>query len=60
VSVLHFGWMVPELGIKYVWRKRWNFGFDFFSLPIGLGYDDQNLQTTAIYYRLLLHTGANF
>ncbi|HEX6835314.1 MAG TPA: hypothetical protein VF334_02020 [Polyangia bacterium] len=57
---MNFGFVLPELGIKHVWRKRWNLGFDFFSLPIGFGRDDNNVSIVAIFYRLALYAGVNF
>jgi hypothetical protein len=47
-KLLNFGFVLPELGIKYVWRRHWNLGFDFFSLPIGFGRDDNNVSIVAI------------
>jgi hypothetical protein len=59
-KLLNFGFVLPELGIKYVWRKHWNLGFDFFSLPIGFGRDDNNVSIVAVFYRLALYAGVNF
>jgi hypothetical protein len=59
-QLLNFGFVLPELGIKYVVGKHWNLGFDFFSLPIGFGRDDNGVSITAVFYRLLLYAGVNF
>jgi hypothetical protein len=59
-QLLDFGFVLPELGVKYVWHKRWNFGFDFFSLPIGFGRDDNNVSIVGVFYRLALYAGVNF
>ncbi|MCU1280753.1 MAG: hypothetical protein JWM53_4299 [bacterium] len=58
--LLNFGFVLPELGIKHVIRKRWNLGFDFFSLPIGFGRDDNGVSIVALFYRLTLYAGLNF
>ncbi len=55
----HFGFLLPELGFKYA-QKKWHLVFDLFSLPIGFGLDDNEHQTVAIYYRLMLGVGAHF
>lgn len=47
--------IIPEFGVKYVLQKRWNFGFEPFSLPIFVNGDG-----SAIYYRLFFYAGANF
>ncbi len=47
--------LIPEFGVKYVLQKRWNFGFEPFSLPIFI-----NGNGTAIFYRLMFYAGANF
>lgn len=59
-QLLNFGFVLPEIGIKHVIRKRWNLGFDFFSLPIGFGRDDNGVSIVAVFYRLTLYAGLNF
>jgi hypothetical protein len=58
-KVLHFGWLLPELGLKWVLGRRVNLGFDFFSLPMGWGNDDNGVGITAIFYRIMLFVGVN-
>ncbi len=57
---LSFAFLLPELGIRHVVKKRWNLGFDFFSLPIGFGKDDNGVVVSAIFYRMVFYAGANF
>jgi hypothetical protein len=48
--------LLPEIGVKYVLARRWNFGFEPFSLPIGIGCDF----CTQVSYRLHFYAGVNF
>lgn len=50
------GVFTPELGAKYVFRKRWNFGAELISFPILFG---STLGTLAL-WRLQFYAGANF
>jgi hypothetical protein len=56
---LHFGFITPELALKYVVHRRWNLGIEPFGLPIALGRDDDAKLVLPISYRLLLSFGAN-
>jgi hypothetical protein len=56
---VHAGVIIPELGLKYVWKGRWNFGGEFFSLPIFFGQTSMGGFAT-MYYRILLSAGVNF
>lgn len=51
----HFGMITPEFGAKYVFRGRWNFGGEVFSLPIFF-----TSGGAALFYRLLVSVGVNF
>jgi hypothetical protein len=42
--------------VKYVIRRRFNVGFEPFSLPVGIGCDF----CTQVSYRLLFYGGINF
>jgi hypothetical protein len=56
---VHSGTVIPEFGVKYVFRRRWNFGGEIFSLPLYFG----QMQSGAflnVYYRILLSAGVNF
>jgi hypothetical protein len=57
---LDFGFVVPELGLKWVIRKRGNVGVDLLSLPIAFGTDDSHVQIVPISYRALFYGGVNF
>jgi len=46
----------PGFGIKYVLKGRFNFGFEPFRLPIGIGFDSG----TSIQYSLKFYAGFNF
>ncbi len=50
----HLGVAIPELGIKYVARGRFNFAFEPFSLPVFF-----NGETYAIQWRLMFSVGLN-
>ena len=51
----HFGVLTPEFGAKYVFKGRWNFGGEIFSLPIFFAKGG-----AAVQYRILLSAGVNF
>lgn len=55
VDTAHLGMVNPEFGIKYVYKGRWNFGGEPFSLPIFFSGGGASLN-----YRILLSAGANF
>jgi hypothetical protein len=55
VGFFHLGVFTPEVGIKYVFKGRWNFGFDPFSLPVFF-----NSDSAAVFYRFLFYGGVNF
>jgi hypothetical protein len=59
-SLLHFGFVIPELGLKWVLKKRWNIGFTWFSMPIAFGSDDSHQWATPLFYRVALNVGVNF
>jgi hypothetical protein len=67
-SVSHLGVFMAEIGVKYVYRGRFNFGFDPFSLPIYFGAPGTSCSVqgcvtsnaVAVFYRLLFYAGANF
>lgn len=50
----NFGVIIPEVGVKYVLKRRWNFAFEPFSLPIYF-----NGNGAAVAYRLLFSAGVN-
>src|SRR5207248_1624772 len=50
-----YGFLLPEVGIKYIFRGRWNFGGEVFSLPIAFNGDGAKLS-----YRVLASAGVNF
>ncbi len=54
-TTTHFGVLMPEFGAKYVWKGRWNFGGEIFSLPIYFAEGG-----AAVQYRILLSAGMNF
>lgn len=58
-SVVHGGVAIPEFGLKYVIRGRWNLGAELFSLPIFFGKNSGG-PFASVYYRILLSFGANF
>jgi hypothetical protein len=55
----HAGVIIPELGIKYIYRGRWNFALEPISLPILFGSTSSGA-FGSIYYRILLSAGVNF
>ncbi len=54
-ATTHFGVLMPEFGAKYVYKGRYNFGGEIFSLPIYF-----NDGGAAVQYRILLSAGMNF
>lgn len=56
----HGGVFIPEAGIKFILRGRFNFGGEFFSLPVLFGPGDFGRSFTYVYYRILVHAGINF
>ena len=62
-ATVHTGTFIPEFGAKYVFRGRWNFGAELFSLPIFFGRVSsfgQNSVSTSVFYRMLFYAGVNF
>lgn len=55
----HAGFILPEFGLKYVWRGRWNFGGELVSIPIIFGQNSAG-SFADIFYRVLLSAGVNF
>ena len=55
----HAGFILPEFGVKYVWRGRWNFGGELVSIPIIFGQNNAG-SFADIFYRILLSAGVNF
>ena len=51
---VHTGVFTPEVGIKYVLKQRWNFGFEPFSLPIVFAPGG-----AIVFYRFLFYAGVN-
>jgi len=51
----HFGFVMPEFGIKYVINKRWNVGDEPLSIPMIFNSDG-----AFFYYRILVYGGVNF
>lgn len=54
-TTTHFGVLMPEFGAKYVYKGRYNFGGEIFSLPIYFAEGG-----AAVQYRILLSAGMNF
>jgi hypothetical protein len=54
----HGGVILPEFGVKYVHRGRFNIGGEFFSLPLVLG--PTAVGNLNLYYRITLSAGLNF
>jgi hypothetical protein len=57
------GVFIPELGVKLVFKQRWNVGFEPFSLPIFFGQYCAGgvcASTSAVSYRLTWYGGVNF
>ena len=55
VQTAHKGFLAPEMGLKYVLNGRFNFGGEFFSLPLFFDKDGSTL-----FYRIMLSAGVNF
>ena len=53
----HFGVFIPEVGVKYVVKGRWNVGFDPLSLPFLFPFGGA---AGLLHYRFLGYAGANF
>lgn len=67
--VSHLGVIIPEIGVKYIFKGRFNIGFDPFSLPVyfgGSGGCNANgtvctkSAAALVFYRLLFYAGINF
>ena len=54
-AVVHTGVIAPEVGIKYVLKRRWNFGLEPFSLPVLFGQGGGAI----VFYRFLFYAGVN-
>jgi hypothetical protein len=55
------GFVELAVGGKLIFAKRWNVGFEPFSLAIFFGqYANTNINFTAVSYRLLFYGGVNF
>ncbi len=53
------GYFEVALGLKYIFKQRWNISFEPFSLPVIFGNaDGENF--TEIYYRIMVGGGVNF
>lgn len=60
-STSSYGVMIPEFGVKYVFRQRINFGFEPFSLPMFFrGNNNDGSISFRMEYRLLFYGGLNF
>lgn len=46
--------LIPGFGVKYVLKERWQFGFEPFELPVGIG------NATGVSYRLNFYAGMRF
>lgn len=67
--VSHLGVVIPEIGVKYIIKGRFNVGFDPFSLPIYFGGNNgcnangtvcTKSAAAVVFYRLLFYGGVNF
>jgi hypothetical protein len=54
LPTVHAGVIGAEVGIKYVLNRRWNFGFEPFSLPIIF-----NRDAAIVFYRFMFYAGVN-
>lgn len=67
-SYEHLGVFTAEIGVKYIYRGRFNFGFDPFSLPIYfngpstecIGSSCVSRAGVGVFYRFQFYAGANF
>jgi hypothetical protein len=59
-STVNGGFIALEVGAKLIFAKRWNVGFEPFSLPIFFGQFDNGVNFSAVSYRVLFYGGANF
>lgn len=56
-----YGVLIPEFGVKYVFRQRINFGFEPFGLPMFFRGDNNNgTGSFRMEYRLMFYGGINF
>jgi hypothetical protein len=55
VQFSNVGVVAAELGLKWIFKKRWNVGFEPFSLPVVF-----NSNVAIFFYRLNLYGGVNF
>jgi hypothetical protein len=53
------GVLIPELGIKYIYRGRWNFGGELFSMPVIFGRSAAG-SFASLSLRILPSVGVNF
>jgi len=60
VDTLNGGYLAIEGGAKYVFRGRWNFGFDPVSLAVLFFGDNFQHVAAAVSYRLYVYVGLNF
>lgn len=61
-STTSYGVMIPEFGVKYVFRQRVNFGFEPFALPMFFNGDSSNngVGGFRLEYRMMFYGGMNF
>lgn len=55
----HGAMIVPEFGVKYVLKRRWNFGFEPFGLPIHVFQGTAGSSGAHVDYRLQGYAGVN-
>ncbi len=58
-TTTHAGILLPELGAKFIMRGRFNFGGEFFSLPVIFGRGTFG-GFVDVFYRILVYAGINF
>lgn len=58
-TTTHAGILLPELGAKFIMRGRFNFGGEFFSLPVIFGRGTFG-SFVDVFYRILVYAGINF
>lgn len=58
-TTTHAGILLPELGAKFILRGRFNFGGEFFSLPVIFGRGPFG-GFVDVFYRILVYAGINF
>lgn len=61
-NTINYGVLIPEFGIKYVFRQRINFGFEPFGLPMFFNGDSNNNNggSFRMEYRMMFYGGINF